>query len=51
MVLSWNIANLLSKEISTVAVALEMYGYGTEPEHCEFAEQSNQHCSCCTRGV
>ena len=43
---SQKIANLLSKQISTLAIAREVYGYSTEPENCEFAEQANQHSSC-----
>ena len=49
MVLSRNIASLLSKEISTVAVAREVYEYDTELEHCKFAEQVNQHFSFCCK--
>ena len=45
MILSWNIANLLSKQISTPAIAPDM---GTELEHRKFAKQVNQHSSCCT---
>ena len=40
MVPSWKIANLLSNQISTPAIAREVYGYGTKPENCEFAELS-----------
>ena len=49
MVPSWKIANLLSKQISTPAIAREVYGYGTKPENCGFAEQANQHSSCRSR--
>ena len=45
---SRKIANLLSKQISTLAIAREVYGYGTEPENREFAGQANQHSSCRT---
>ena len=46
MVPSRRIANLLSKQISTLAVAREVYGHGTKPVNREFAEQANQHSSC-----
>ena len=43
MIPSWKIANLLSKQISTLAVApQEVYGYGTEQRNSKFAEQANQ---------
>ena len=45
------IANLLNKQISTLAVAREMYRYDTKSEDREFAKQANQHSSCCSRGV
>ena len=45
---SRKIANLLSKQISTLAIAREVYGYGTEPENREFAGQANQHSRCRT---
>ena len=48
MLLSRNIANLLSKQISILAVAQEVFGYDTEPEHRKFAEQADQHSSCCS---
>ena len=51
MVLSRKIANLLGKQISTLAIAREVYGYGTEPENREFAGQANQHSSYRSRGV
>ena len=48
MVLNRNIANLPNKQISPPAVAQEVYGYGTEPEHRKIVEQVNQHSSCCS---
>ena len=48
MIPSRRIANLLSKQISTLAVApQEVYGYGTELENCKFAEQANQSLLVC----
>ena len=48
MIQSQNIANLLSKHISTLAVAREVYGCNTKPKHSESTEQANQHSSCCS---
>ena len=43
MVPSRIIANLLGKQINTLAIAREVYGYGTKPDHRESAGQANQH--------
>ena len=51
MVLSQNIANLLSKQISTLAVAQEVFGYGTEPEHRKFASKQISTPAVAPRGV
>ena len=39
---SRKIANLVSKQVSTPAIAREVYGYDTEPENRKFAGQAHQ---------
>lgn len=48
MILSQDIANLRSKQISTLAIAQKMYGYSTELGHRKIVEQANQHPNCCS---